>query len=334
MFFKNKLLVFLTTFLIYMTLQPILNERFVTNDTESNVIFVNIPEAVQIFDSSLDYSLMQNNEIFSRTNGEIGLGLTREERIRKLKNMYHSKLIEFSQEEKNAIVTMCNGINIKNVKWKFIKINNGIDWNYPYTLANCIVLPAVKVSSIKNAIESNDKTLIASHVNTFVHEYMHVLQRKYQPLFNKFYIEKWHFTRANTMINDLWVKKYWITNPDVNDELWVYDLNQFNVNKNPEYIWPMFLIDPKNLRNHVKLAIKVKEEGNNNFSVITSNSNGIPVYDDLLNIKSYNERFYNLRQLYHPNEIFANFVADSHNLKYMYPNDYKEIYELLNSILN
>ena len=326
---KNYFII-LCILLLIILCTPIVKESF---KDDLNIEFVSIPVGIQIFDRSMHYDKMYDIEIYSRTNGSIGLDLERGERISKLRALYHSKIMEFSQEEKDAISKLCSKIKLDNAKWKFIKIDNGIDWNYPYTIGDSIILPADKVYSMKNSVETTDKILMRSHINTLTHEYMHVLQRKYQHLFDKFYIEKWGFTKPKNIENDAWVKKYWITNPDTMDENWLYDLNQLSNkdNKKPNFIWTRFLVDPKDFKQHIKVAINVDEIGNGDYEVVTVG--GIPLHKDLISVKSFNDRFFNIRQIYHPNEIFANFAADAHNLRFMYPNDYKEIHDFLNNIL-
>ena len=329
MTFKNKYTLILSIFLILMIIMPITNERFL--DNKNTIHFLSKIEAVNVFDKNMDYHKLHDIEVYSRTNGRVELDLTPEDRIQELKIIYHSKLNEFNQEEKDAIFELTKITTIPDVKWKFIKINDGIDWNYPYTLADVIVLPKSKVESMVNAVKNKDRAMIKTHVNTLTHEFMHVLQRKYQGLFNIFYIKNWGFTKPTRILNDEWVQKYWITNPDTIDENWLWDINQFKKDKKPEYIWTRFLIDPENYDQKIKIAIRVSKIKNGDYRV--NLNNGKPVYKNLIFEKSFNKRFFNLGQIYHPNEIFANFVADSHNLKFMYPKDYKEIHEFLNNIL-
>ena len=67
-------------------------------------------------------------------------------------------------------------------------------------------------------------------------------------------------------------------------------------------------MDPENYDQKIKIAIRVSKIKNGDYRV--NLNNGKPVYKNLVFEKSFNKRFFNLGQIYHPNEIFANFVAD------------------------
>ena len=74
--------------------------------------------------------------------------------------------------------------------------------------------------------------------NTLFHEMIHIIQRKNQSSFDKFYTNNWNFKKIRLHLNNnKWIQNYKITNPDINEsefanqEYWIYPIS------NHKYKW-------------------------------------------------------------------------------------------------
>ena len=199
--------------------------------------------------------------------------------------------MEFTEEEK---LFVSNGVNyIFNTfkdqvplirKWNIIKTHNDIDWGFPYTLGDNIVLP-------KRSISSNAKEM----AKTLFHEQLHIIQRNEKEIFENFYIKQWKFQKT-VLPDDLWINKYLVRNPD-SEDFYKYKLSK-ELN-----LLPL----PVTFNKHHKF---------NQYGLFLNNSGKILARDDephvepLKNLVQYNKRFYNVDSLYHPHEIFATILSE------------------------
>jgi hypothetical protein len=149
----------------------------------------------------------------------------------KLINMYFGQITKFNSSDKQILSKHINNIisnktlnkhNLTSIisqtdfniceKWNLIKIENTLEFGYPYTLGKFIFIPEKLIK------DDNILTKI------LVHEKLHIIQRYnkkyYYSLYNKLY-GKYMFKidPRNVDISDL--EHIWITNPDSNDELWL-----------------------------------------------------------------------------------------------------------------
>lgn len=93
----------------------------------------------------------------------------------KLINKFKDCLIPFTKSEQKLLTNLSSKLKIKNVK--FVKFTN-MHFNYPFTLRDIIFLPTWKFK--KNYPQKELET-------TLMHEYIHILQRFNQDIFDKFY---------------------------------------------------------------------------------------------------------------------------------------------------
>ena len=213
------------------------------------------------------------------------------------------------------------GILYDSLNIKIFKIKDNIDWNYPFTSENNIILSKEYINNILNDININNLNLhlnlnenknkneiyheiknikklkwndvrinirpILSYVTTLCHEVIHIFQRNYD--FTNIYKKVWGFTKIN---KDNIVNNYFNTleNPDgYNFELviyfkgkWLLPLLIFNINVSAE---------PVNIICEVYFT-------NNGKIILTQNWCKIEQYPP------FYKAFYSLGQG-HPNEILA-----------------------------
>lgn len=181
----------------------------------------------------------------------------------------------------------------------YIKLKENIDWNFPYTINHCVVLPIsflkticssfssimpVKSSNVWNLVRPNYKT-INKIACTICHEWIHISQRyKLKNEFNEIYTKIWGFSPFN--YNHILKKssKCFITNPDGKNGDWSVILQGLR-------LFPILVLD------------------NTTNKPIGGLYN--PINDTIYSYTSgYIQNFGGLTdQLYHPNEIFANLVS-------------------------
>ena len=199
---------------------------------------------------------------------------------------YYHTLINYMF--KNKLPRLCP--NTSDIK--YIKLKKNIDWNYPYTINHCVVLPElflkeivdsfhtikpIKSNKVWNLTRPNYKTINKIACN-ICHEWIHITQRyKLTSELEDIYINIWGFNKT-----PIEPKKGFITNPDGKNGVW------------------STIIDGIKLYPIVILKNDIPTGG------LFDSTSGI-VYDYT---ESYIRRFGGIRdQLYHPNEIFANLVS-------------------------
>lgn len=216
---------------------------------------------------------------------------------------YANKIREFNQKEMKCILLQVSKISNSSVKnniininisellptrsvVKFIKLDHGIDWDSPYTINHCIVLP----QKIVDDMMSVDRT------KTLLHEFIHILQRypDLYPEINKKFNSYYRSLNFYPVIGRLRfeVSKDFFklaSNPDAMNNQWVWRY------KNKTYLI-MFGEDDKG-----EMCGGIAEVNN---GVVSSNWNYL---------KNKNVEFYTNQipdeQNYHPYEILASRVS-------------------------
>jgi hypothetical protein len=243
----------------------------------------------KVFESYKDVSNYNDREIEVRSKFRVKTRVNNMKK-REMKDMYIENIMDFTNDEKATITNSVNYLfsHFKSKvplisNWKFIKLNSDVDWGYPFTIEDYIVLPSDK-------IPLNEKEF----AKTLFHEQLHIIQRK-EPLIFKEYFEKQWKMIPYDLPNDEWINKYLVRNPDsddfylykLTDELYVLPLpTTFDVHHNFVEV-AMFLNQDK------KILAKGEE----------------PYVVPLRQVVDYVTRFYNVGSLYHPNEIFATMLS-------------------------
>lgn len=150
-----------------------------------------------------------------------------DKRIRLIKNYYINGVLDWENWEKAEITTYLATLCTYLVKWgisksftnrnlKFIKVDNGIDWNYPYTLeGGTIVLSVYHLDKMASARKRLDRNQMDRYLGTLCHEIIHLIQRdpKYRSKFD--HLIKRHFgLRLANVTVPANIYDYMVTNPD------------------------------------------------------------------------------------------------------------------------
>lgn len=180
--------------------------------------------------------------------------------------------------------------------WNILVSINNLEMNMPYTLGNSVIIPL-------KALKELNTTFIHGHINnsflnTLIHEKIHVIQRNNQVIFDKFYITNYKFLdKKLTEPLPENLHKMTMTNPDSNNSIWIYQLEN-------------------------KRIIPLLTYSNNSVTEIGYNIENHNDITYLRNIKSA-LGFNRHTSIYHPNEIFACKVAH-HIMDNNLPTNYKE----------
>lgn len=216
--------------------------------------------------------LLSDWEIKARTNNESD---SKESYLNKLSESFEN----FNSEQKkflldsalNAKRKLSISNSFENLPFRFVFLAGNIDWGYTYTTGDIIVLRERDFSR-----NSNDLT------NLIIHEYCHVYQRFYLDMLKELY-NNWGFTKV-ILQNKL--KENTVLNPDGIDT-WMFSYNSNN--------YVPSLIGRSNNR-FIPYAIKVVDNKYSNEAI------------EINMLKSFSNKFFNVGQLYHPNEIMAHLV--------------------------
>ena len=238
------------------------------------------------FKSTDNYNTREINARSNFIQSKLKLNEKRNEML----EIYKKNTMEFTEDEKQYLTDAVNYLFTKYKNklplirsWNFIKLHESLDWGYPFTLDNYIVLSKEKISS-------NTKEL----ARLLFHEQLHIIQRNESKIFEDFYIKQWKFEKFD-LPDDPWIREYLVHNPDsidyfiykLSDELYMLPLATTHSNQYRLTETALFLTNTK------KILAKDDE----------------PHIEPLRNVVEYNNRFYNTESLYHPNEIFATILT-------------------------
>lgn len=237
---------------------------------------------IEQFGSYKSVDNYNKREMNARSNYKIGEDMVQ---------MYKDNVMDFTDNEKQLITDSIKYIfstfkdKVPLIRtWNIIKTDNNMDWGFPYTLGDNIVLP-------KRVISENTKEL----AKTLFHEQLHIIQRNEKEIFKDFYIKQWKF-QPYDLPDDEWINKYLVRNPD-SDDFYLYKLSD------ELYALPL----PTTFNNHYKFD-QHSLFLNNKYKILAKEDQ--PHVEPLKNVVEYNQRFYNVTSLYHPNEIFATLLSE------------------------
>lgn len=275
-----------TCFMIYCIVSYGLIENFTNEGTRNYTIdLLSKDKGEIVFKNLKNVKNYNDREMNIRSKFSLKGDMDKKE---EMKITYINNVMEFNNNENEAITGAIDNLfkKYKNkvpliTKWKIIKLNSNMDWGYPHTIGDYIILS----SNMSNNMEELSRTLF--------HEQLHIIQRKEPEIFKKMYKDVWNFEDYK-LPNNEWINKYIVHNPD-SDDYYSYKLN------NNLYIVPL----PTTYNNSfTEEAIFLDK----NKKIIENGEE--PYIVPLKQLVDYNTRFYNSQALYHPNEIFATLLTD------------------------
>ena len=163
--------------------------------------------------------------------------------------------------------------------WKFIKMDHRLEWGYPHTVMDCIVLP-------EQVLQEMSRGLTQKRIRTLIHEQVHILQRKYPGWFRQLY-HSWGFRELRVNIPEHILTRL-LTNPDGRSRTWAIQIQT-------QWYLPLVMV------NHQTVLGRISNHGE--IVELT------PVTE------KYLSQLPSRLQPYHPNEISAHWIADHQIMK-------------------
>lgn len=287
-----------------------------TQKENLKIHFLSAEEAGKVLSDTINDNyllLLSPLEMEFKTGNELNSNNYDDQLIETIKR-YKSNTMEFSNKEKTIIKKITNKISpvlqsnyaiFNNYEWRFLKVSNNIEGGIAHTRGNCIVFSESICNHMLQLYKKDKEKALMTLGNLFVHEQLHVIQRDNPDLFDELYTEKWGFIEIKKLEND-WLKKHLILNPDAPNWKWVFYLDSAN-----KYICPgiVFKSDTiKNFHNNMRFVAIELTKNNEKFEV-KLDSNKMPIMENLYKIKEYNKFFAPSHNHYNPDELTADFFA-------------------------
>lgn len=234
-------------------------------------------------------------------------------------NYYQNNILDFNDEDKESLNWLVT--NIVNrlykqyrkplVNQKIGKLSNKLESGFPHTHEDAIFFSENFCKQLNNYKRNNNiNDALKSQGLTFIHECIHVWQRKETNKFEDLYKNYWNFEHVPIINNEEIMGKV-RKNPDGTDYNWVFC-------KNGKNIWPVALYNntnPKNLGDVKYMGIYLdqlnsqdsqdSQDTSKQFKYSHNNKRkelrDISLFIDFFNIYENN---------YHPNEISAELLSN------------------------
>lgn len=278
----------------------IVQNIYCSNDNTNKIIFYDKNKSCEIYDKYHKIyfdNFGLNESIIKKCNSG------------DCKKIYCDNIQNFTQKEKNNIlftiqklkkIINSNKINQKiNFsktfnKWKFIKVSNIIEDGMPHTINDTIVLSQKFLDELDENID-NSKKLIKEQGITLIHEYIHVIQKKYPEIFNKLYVDYWNFKFVNKNVLYTIDTNNKISNPDG-----LHNNMCFKLNDNSCVI-PIITLKKSatQISDFEKKGVLIK-----NNKIIKYAKLNDPIFHE------YNGFFVDTYDNYHPNELSAGYISE------------------------
>lgn len=292
----------------------------------SSINFLNKTQATENFNKEKYFSTFNIDEIIVRIPSDL-LDLC----VNNVKLYYIMNIQEFTDREKhvlNKMITMSLSMIYKtiavlypNVPINVIKLNSNVDWNYPFTVNNSIVLTqsvidgylrtfekfekefGIKSASVWNLSRLDIKPLL-NDTETICHEIFHIVQRNptliQSNYFNKLY-KQWGYVRVNP-------KQFTIQKNAINNMIPISNPDGYNFN----FIMPLLYEGKWKWFTPLLIYDQSLSKPVNVIAEINTYKNTYEITNNIINVNDYSlfkytklPTFPQLEKLNHPNETFA-----------------------------
>lgn len=234
--------------------------------------FLSASDARRVYDSkAFDYCrLFRPRELFARTRDSSG---------RDVRTIYKEACIDWDNTEIYKLTRFIQEQPLlRSISWKLIKMPDSMDFGFPYTIGDHVVMPQRMVTSICNRYDPK------SDFMTLLHESIHITQRACPDVFDDYFERVLGFQKTPHIHIPDEIASTLITNPDGFD-MWI----SFNSGK--PYFYCLCLSDAGSV---TKAAYPVVM--NNGRLTLHSKS------EPLAKFARYHN---NVENCYHPAEVHA-----------------------------
>lgn len=211
------------------------------------------------------------NECKARSGGRVANAITYKSDMQRC---YQKAVLDFTEEEKKVVTQIIkNHPGLAKRSWKFLKLADHMDWGYPFTLTDTIVLPSKQIRHIT--------------AETLLHEAIHIEQRMNPTHFDNLYEQEWGYRRAKHLKVPAAVAMSTVTNPDGPDDNWVRLVGK-------TWYWCALVLQEDGM-NPIGMAYRCLQTSPDTFEVTDSGTQ----------LTSMTSLFNGETNTYHPNELYA-----------------------------
>lgn len=230
---------------------------------------------------------------------------------------------DFTDEEKEALtntISLAAGLaswdfpRFSAEPWVLIKVTDGVERGLPHTRGNAIVLSEGVVHFLTHAHseDSNEMhQIIMRGVELMLHEQVHVLQRLDPEPYRAFYTEHWGLVHVESIAYGEELDAMQLINPDGVDTRWVQYVGG---PRGGRYLQPNILLrrhDDRPSRmpgDFVQALVELEPHDDGVWRPVVGDD-GRPVWTPLFDEPAYTAHYGPSRNIYHPNESFADLFA-------------------------
>lgn len=262
----------------------------------SEIIYLSTEDAYTHFKTAPHIPMMQNFEVYLRTGKTVN-NVTRQQTIMAY---YKNAIRQFGTSDKQTISRYVDYVRpliekhapgLLPQKLCFLKLKKGTEWNFPFTLNNCIVLTSQAIKRAKSLLTTNPKEFMVILVHEMIHLHQKAHPTQYNLLYKRNYSMQQHPVKLSQSILQ-WV----ITNPDGFRPEWIIQY------KSDRWFLPLLITDEHGEMREVLVSLKRELNGD----YIDDGSEPVPIsayapYSALYGID---------KQLYHPHEITARLLSE------------------------
>ncbi len=196
--------------------------------------------------------------------------------VQEMIEAYEKGVSEFTLEEEKVVRDLiASDRGLREKRWTFLKMDHNIDWGFPFTLEDVIVLPDTFVSSI------GDRS-----VRTLKHESIHIHQRQHQDQYDTYYIKRLGYKKPSRLYIPSSLAENMVTNPDGPDSKWVRKIGD-------NWYWSALKL--RENEKPIGMAYLCVAHGADDFTVT---ENGVL-------LSTISQAFDGETNTYHPNEFVA-----------------------------
>ena len=247
-----------------------------------------------------------------------------ESKVRTRRTHHYLLTDSFTTEEANIIsllMEMCKPHVLRHASklWmtpvSFIKLQQGVDWDFPFTVKRCICLTQGFINKMLHdyysAFAAPNPAMIGyvrnigsmrrvrKHMCTLVHELVHIHQRYHPDEHERYYIGALNMRKAKVIKLTASTRNRCITNPD-GLKPWVFRLKSGN---DYQWFYPCLMLSEN--EQLIERLITVKPE---NADSTVFRQSGEPFAID--SVTSYSKITGIKENKYHPNETLATLVSE------------------------
>jgi hypothetical protein len=195
--------------------------------------------------------------------------------------------------------------------FSLLKVGSSIEGGLPHTRDRHILFSVGLLKQAAAMHQANPEAFRRAIGPLLLHEQMHVIERLYPERFEKLFTEAWRFRHLEKAPEHPWLSERQLLNPDGPDTRWIYSIKG---EEGKRWIWPLVILrEPKasmRMPQDFLLVGVALQETENGFKVLEDPKTREPKFESLEAMEDLLRRFPNPGELYHPNEIAADWLAE------------------------